>query len=208
MKTRSTEWIFAAALMAVMILLSGCSLLSSPAIDFGASGPKGLSRFDQVDKDVYRSAQPDLDQLREMVARNHIRTVVKLNWGSDPVSHDVKTIHRTLYGPITPSAEKIREILQQIHDAPKPVLIHCTHGEDRTGLIVALYKVCKKTATPEEAFKDMVAHGFHPYQGLWNSWVRDVGWTGGDPRAVCPPEDKAASRAPFPQPTDRAILSP
>jgi protein tyrosine/serine phosphatase len=150
MKTRSTEWIFAAALMAVMILLSGCSLLSSPATDFGASGPKGLSRFDQVDKDVYRSAQPDLDQLREMVARNHIRTVVKLNGGSDPVSHDVKTIHRTLYGPITPSAEKIREILQQIHDAPKPVLIHCTHGEDRTGLIVALYKVCKKTARPLE----------------------------------------------------------
>jgi len=107
----------------------------------------------------------------------------------------VKTIHHTLYGPITPSVETIRKILQDIDDATKPVLIHCTHGEDRTGLIVALYKFCKGTATPEEAFKDMVAHGFHPYRGLWNSWVRDVGWTGGAARAVCPrPEEKTASR--------------
>ena len=194
MKARSTERIFAAALLAVMILLSGCSLLSSPVTDFGKQGPKGLSRFDQVDEDVYRSSQPDRDQLNKLVAQKQIKTVVKLNWGSDPVLDGVKSIHRTLYGPITPSAEKIREILQQIHDAKKPVLIHCTHGEDRTGLIVALYKFCKGTATPEEAFKDMVAHGFHPYQGLWNSWVRDVGWAGGDPRAVCPPEDKTASR--------------
>jgi tyrosine-protein phosphatase SIW14 len=197
MKVRSTERIFAAALLAVMILLSGCSVIypTPPVKNFEPLDHKGMDRFDKVDDDVFRGSQPTLDQLKTLVADRHIRTVVKLNPGSDPVLPGVKQIHHTLYGPITPSPEKIRAILWDIDRAEKPVFIHCTHGEDRTGLIVALYKVCKNEATPEEAYKDMVAHGFHPYRGLWNAWVRDVGWTGGEARAVCPrQEEKTASR--------------
>ena len=198
MKSRPVQRIFSTVLLAVLIPLSGCSVIypTPPVKNFERLDHKGMTRFDQVDDHVYRSSQPDLEQLTMLVHDRHIGTVIKLNTGSEPTFPGVELIPHALYGPITPSVEKIREILKDIDKAEKPVLIHCSHGEDRTGLIVALYKVCKGTATPEDAYKDMVAHGFHPYRGLWNAWVRDVGWNPehtGDLKAICPPP-KTASR--------------
>jgi len=197
MKARSTERIFAAALLAVMILLSGCSVIypTPPVKNFEPLDHRGMVRFDKVDDDVYRGSQPSMDQLMRLSTDPEVRikTVLKLNPGSDPAAPGVRQIHHALYGPITPSVEKIREILKDIDQAEKPLLIHCTHGEDRTGLIVALYRVCKGM-TPEDAYKDMVAHGFHPYRGLWKAWVRDAGWTGGPARAVCPRQEEKTAR--------------
>ncbi|HTG33910.1 MAG TPA: tyrosine-protein phosphatase [Thermoanaerobaculia bacterium] len=204
MRARSIERMSAAALLAALIPLSGCSVIypTPPVKNFELLNHKSMDRFDQVDDDVYRSSQPSMDQLKTLVDDHHINTIIKLNTGSEPTLPGVKLFRYRLYGPITPSAATIKDILTAIDHAEKPVLIHCSHGEDRTGLIVALYQVCKGM-TPEDAYKDMVAHGFHPYRGLWNAWVRDVGWNpqhAGAARAVCPreedlrPEEKTASR--------------
>ncbi|MEO6192461.1 MAG: tyrosine-protein phosphatase [Thermoanaerobaculia bacterium] len=190
MKAQSIERILAAVLLAALIPLSGCSVIypTPPVKNFEPLDHKGMLRFDKVDDDVYRGSQPSIDQLKTLVDDRHISTVIKLNTGSEPVLPGVKLVRYPLYGPITPSAQKIKDILTAIDHAGKPVLIHCSHGEDRTGLIVALYQVCKGM-TPEDAYKDMVAHGFHPYRGLWKAWVRDAGWNpqhAGAARTVCP----------------------
>lgn len=54
---------------------------------------------------------------------------------------------------------------------PGKVLIHCEHGQDRTGLVVACYRVQHMGWTHEAAEKDMLAHGFHKaLHGLWEYW--------------------------------------
>ena len=48
--------------------------------------------------------------------------------------------------------------------------VHCLHGQDRTGLIVACYRL-KNGWSKEQAEKEMLAHGFHKeLLGLWNWW--------------------------------------
>jgi protein tyrosine/serine phosphatase len=41
------------------------------------------------------------------------------------------------------------------------VLVHCYFGEDRTGLIIGLYRVTHDHWTPEAAYKEMLSLGFH-----------------------------------------------
>ena len=172
--------VLTAFLLTAMIALSGCSLLyPTPAVEkFEQPGldHEGLTRFDRVDDRVYRGSQPyNVQQLQALVKKYQIKTIIKLNTGSEPPARNITLIHHPLNAWTTPSADKIREILDDMDRAETPVFIHCSHGEDRTGLIVALYKVRHGT-TPEAAYTDMVAHGFHPYPGVWKAWLREAGW--------------------------------
>jgi protein tyrosine/serine phosphatase len=40
-----------------------------------------------------------------------------------------------------PRLETVREIIDRIRQSPGPVWIHCRHGEDRTGVITAAWRV-------------------------------------------------------------------
>jgi len=53
--------------------------------------------------------------------------------------------------------------------------VHCLHGQDRTGLIVAVYHVRHDGWTKARAEKEMLAHGFHKeLHGLWDFWEDEV----------------------------------
>lgn len=144
-----------------------------------------LARFDRVDDGVFRSSQPAERHLRELVRRYQIRTVVKLNAGAEPELPGVKVLRHPINPLSEPSPQQLQAILDDIERerAGGAVLIHCTYGEDRTGLVVALYKMRHGTPT-EAAYADMMRRGFHPYDGLFRAWVRAAGWdrapAGGD----------------------------
>jgi protein tyrosine/serine phosphatase len=174
--------ILLAVLTAALIPLSGCSLHAPATAARPAAQEldrKGLARFEKVDDDVYRGSQPlSVTQLAELVNAYHFKTVLKLNGEvREPLQAGVKLIVHPLYGPVTPSAEEIETILEDIENAEKPLYIHCSHGEDRTGLIVALYRI-RYGETADAAYRDMRLNGFHPYKGLWRAWVRETGWKG------------------------------
>jgi Tyrosine phosphatase family len=134
-----------------------------------------LARFQLVDGGVYRSSQPSRTQLDALATGYALRTVIKLNRGSDDAPPGVHVIPVPLDPMREPDALVLARILDEIDRAPKPLLIHCTHGEDRTGLIVALWRM-RHGASAEAAYADMVRHGFHPYPGLWSAWLHASGW--------------------------------
>jgi tyrosine-protein phosphatase SIW14 len=43
-----------------------------------------------------------------------------------------------------------------------PIFVHCQHGQDRTGVIVALYRIFYEQWTPQAAHDEMMNMGFHP----------------------------------------------
>jgi protein tyrosine/serine phosphatase len=54
----------------------------------------------------------------------------------------------------------IDDVLEFMHDKNnQPVFIHCEHGKDRTGLIIALYKVKYEHVSVEEARREWIAKG-------------------------------------------------
>ena len=50
--------------------------------------------------------------------------------------------------------------IKTIMQAKKPVLVHCKHGADRTGCIIAAYRIVKFGWTKEEAIKELREGGF------------------------------------------------
>lgn len=69
--------------------------------------------------------------------------------------------------------DHVAEALAIIQRAPKPALISCRAGVDRTGVIAAAYRVLVDGKSREEATKEM--DGFHsPWDPLNNRYVRSI----------------------------------
>lgn len=134
-----------------------------------------LARFWRVDQVVFRSAQPTGAQLAELRDRYGIRSVIKLNGREkrDVVPPGVTLIDEPIGAMREPDPAQLARILDEVERAPKPVLIHCTQGRDRTGLVVALY-LRRHGVAVADAEADMRRRGFRPYRGLRAAWRRSL----------------------------------
>ena len=63
--------------------------------------------------------------------------------------------------PNTPDVNQAVSDILAAHAAGSVVVWHCTHGQDRTGLVSGLVGMQLLGWTKEEAWQDMLAHGFH-----------------------------------------------
>ncbi len=69
--------------------------------------------------------------------------------------------------------DHVAEVLAIIQEAPKPVLISCRAGVDRTGIIAAAYRVLVDGMSREDAIREMA--GFHSPWGPLNArYVRSL----------------------------------
>jgi protein-tyrosine phosphatase len=60
--------------------------------------------------------------------------------------------------------QKIAQALDLISDpANQPVFVHCYHGEDRTGAVVALYRIVFQGCTVDQAHQEMMKDGHSPF---------------------------------------------
>ncbi|MCU0864446.1 MAG: tyrosine-protein phosphatase [Planctomycetes bacterium] len=121
-----------------------------------------VRNWHRVTPDLYRCAQPDGDDMRELAAFG-IRSVVNLrehHSDADEVEGTglVLIEHRLDAGDLTYAqlVQALRDVLQ----APKPCVVHCWHGADRTGAVVAAYRIAVDGWTPAAALDEMVAGGF------------------------------------------------
>ncbi len=141
----------------------------------------GLPNLHRVSDSLYRSAQPTAEGMREARALG-IKTVVNLRslhsdrgalagTGLGYVHLHVKAWH--------PEVEDVIAFLKVVTDpARTPVLVHCQHGADRTGLMVAVYRVVVQGWRVEEAIAEMKGGGFG-YHRVWKNlpkFLRRLDW--------------------------------
>lgn len=74
----------------------------------------------------------------------------------------------SLAGFLAPDVQTIVAILQIMEHAEGKILIHCRHGRERTGLIVALYRMYCQSWSMEAAYREMVDEGCRwPIRWIW-----------------------------------------
>ncbi|WP_088694864.1 MULTISPECIES: dual specificity protein phosphatase family protein [unclassified Rhizobium] len=99
--------------------------------------------------EVYRSSQPSPQEIADFSKRYGIKTIINLRGGINSPTWSAEVEQAKTLGiehidfPMSAykelSPERAKELIQVMKDAPKPLLIHCLSGADRTGLASALY---------------------------------------------------------------------
>ena len=129
-----------------------------------------LKNFYKLDEKVYRSAQPDKKGFQEL-KRLGIRNVLSLR-DHHADERDAKGLGLSLSrvkmeaGEI--SDEQVVESLRIIRTAKGPIVIHCWHGSDRTGLISAMYRILYQNWSKEEAIEELMKGGYG-YHSLYRN---------------------------------------
>jgi len=111
--------------------------------------------FHKIDKDVYRSAQLFSFNLPYYIKKHKIKSILNLRkikedetWYKDEVNIAKKLNVKRYDYPISDrkiaTLQQMHQIVKLIKEAPKPLLIHCKAGADRTSLASALYKYVLK----------------------------------------------------------------
>ena len=140
--------------------------------------PDDPKNFHKVNENLYRSGQPDEDELESLHTFNGIRSVLNLrenNSDQDEIAAINKKWNNaiTLYeipldtGSIT--EDDLYKILTVIRDAPKPLLIHCWHGSDRTGCSVAAYRIVFENWSVEDAISELMKPEYGHHKNIYTN---------------------------------------
>lgn len=134
---------------------------------------EGVPNLHRVDANVYRSAQPTAEGMRNL-EKMGIRTIVNLrSYNSDRKEIEGTGLRevRVRMHAWEPEFDELVQVLQTLTD-PRgaPYLVHCQHGADRTGMTVALYRMVIQGWSREDAVEEMRAggYGFHE---IWTEIV-------------------------------------
>lgn len=117
----------------------------------------------QMSPTLYRSALPDKSAV-PLLEKLNVGTVITFlpdsdaNWLARPGIEQVQLPYRTNHVDGADVLKALRAI--QSAEAKGPVLMHCKHGSDRTGLMAAMYRVVVQGWTKEEALNEMTQGGF------------------------------------------------
>jgi protein tyrosine/serine phosphatase len=122
---------------------------------------------------IFRSSQMSSNALNALIRRHGIRTIVDLRGDSvENHSADVSAAHVLgvqhidfdLDATREVSSNEMERIVAALSTAPKPALIHCKSGADRTGLVSALYLYCFEGKSADAASRQLsVRYGHVPY---------------------------------------------
>lgn len=117
----------------------------------------------QMSPTLYRSALPD-GEAQALLENLKIGTVINFlkepdeTWLKTPSVLQVQLPYRTNHVDDADVLAALRAI--QTAQARGPVLMHCKHGVDRTGLMAAMYRVVVQDWSKEDALKEMTQGGF------------------------------------------------
>jgi hypothetical protein len=123
---------------------------------------------------VYRCAQLDASTLAWLIQWHHVRTVLNLRGFSDPTpwylaecratsGQDVSQEDVGLSAGRLPPVPAVRQLIEVLDHAERPLLIHCNKGIDRTGMVSTMALLLYTDAGLDEARRQLGAmHGHLP----------------------------------------------
>ncbi len=116
--------------------------------------------------EAYRSGQPNEHMLSQYKERYNIKSVLNLrgshpgeSWYEEELAASAK-LNLVHYDVTLSSSQEltdaaVRQLMDIFRTAPRPILIHCQAGADRSGLVAAMWKVAVNKMPKAEAKKEL-----------------------------------------------------
>ncbi len=138
-----------------------------------------IRNFRRVTPWLWRGGQPGAEGI-ESLAQLGARTVISLRRGKIAMNAErekvesvgMKFVNSGLAYWLLPKAEVITSFIEMLDDETNhPIFLHCLHGKDRTGLMVAIFRIARQGWTFDKAYTEMKLCGFHRFSVRSFKWV-------------------------------------
>ena len=156
------------------ILMFGLPAMAKPSVG-------GIRNFYQVDEHVYRGAQPTAEGFRYL-AKLGVKTVLDLREPGERSAEEAQLVtalgmhyvNIPMTGLTAPTAAETKRILALLED-PKSggVFVHCMRGADRTGAVIAAYRIEYHHWDNPRALKEAMSCGMSFFQLPRQSYIRN-----------------------------------
>jgi protein tyrosine/serine phosphatase len=139
---------------------------------------QGVPNLNRVTPTFYRSAQPLKAGFPTLGPSTGIKTVVSLRAFHSDAKLAKSTDLKLVSVPINTWNIKTRDVVQALAEirhaeASGPVLLHCLHGADRTGLVTAMYRMIYQNWSKADAEAEM-RQGNFGYHAVWGNIPRFI----------------------------------
>jgi protein tyrosine/serine phosphatase len=156
--------------VAVIFILASCAHVYS-------ASKQETSRIVKVSEGIYRG--PRLDDLNELQSLK-INTILNLEDNAEAIqkeSEAAKQLGMVMINiPMSeisrPKPDDLLRAVKILEDQDShPIYVHCLHGRDRTGFVIAAYRIVHHGWTVEKAYQEAIDNGH-------NRWFYDLilGW--------------------------------
>lgn len=166
------------------LLLCACAIGAMPAISFagerGVPASHGILNFGKVNDHLYRGAQPDANGIANLkklgvVMIINLRTSEEMRETEriEAASNSLLYTNIPLRGMSRPSDRDIGRILSIIENSPGPVFVHCEHGCDRTGTVIACYRIQHDGSDVKAAIEEADHYGMSGLERGMRAYVAE-----------------------------------
>lgn len=133
----------------------------------------GLPNLNQVAPNLYRSAQPTAKGFGAAQSDLKVLTVINLRESqTDAVLlQGLQILEQSVpMNAMSIKQEDVVAVLKLIKAGEEkgPVLVHCKHGADRTGVVIAMYRILYQGWSKEQAIDEMEHGGFNFHAVFFN----------------------------------------
>ncbi len=163
---------------AIFFVITGLSLASA----WAGSQNDNLPNFQKVDDHVYRGAQPT-DGGFQQLAQLGIKTVIDLRDVGEHSQADeqkivtglgMRYVSIPMHGMSTPKDDLVAAVQALFSDAANgPVFVHCKRGADRTGMVVAVYRISHYQWDNKKALSEAKSYGMSVFERAIQHYVMD-----------------------------------
>ncbi len=151
-------------------------LVASLSLALRAQPEVFIHNFHRVDEHVLRGAQPGVEGIRALAAIG-VKTVIDLRAANERENKEavesaalgIKYLNVPMNGFHAPGDDQVTRVLQTLDDSTAwPVFVHCKYGEDRTGTVIACYRVKHDGWDNRKALAEAKQLGMH----VWESGMK------------------------------------